>query len=255
MSEIKLFESKEIRSTLHEGEWFFAVADVVGVLTESVNSGDYWRTLKHREHQLVTNCHKLKMPASNGRMYKIDCANKEGLLRIIQSVPSPKAEPFKKWLANVGSKVLDEKANKRLAAHRKLKETQNRFLDNVMHNILTLANTSPFKKVVLCSAWGVAETNNDLPIWFRWMIDNSNIKIAYKDHEKQEKLLMQSDLNWTIIRPVGLTNSKKIQDIIESFGNEPKPALTISRKSVARYMIDALENQELSTKTPVISAK
>ncbi|MBT31670.1 MAG: hypothetical protein CMO01_18595 [Thalassobius sp.] len=136
----------------------------------------------------------------------------------------------------------------------KLRTPEN-FLSNVMHNILTLANTSPFKKVVLCSAWGVAETNNDLPIWFRWMIDNSNIKIAYKDHEKQEKLLMQSDLNWTIIRPVGLTNSKKIQDIIESFGNEPKPALTISRKSVARYMIDALENQELSTKTPVISAK
>lgn len=131
MSEIKLFESKKIRSALHEGEWFFAVADVVGVLTESVNSGDYWRKLKQREPQLVTNCHKLKMPAANGRMYKIDCANKEGLLRIIQSVPSPKAEPFKKWLANVGSKVLDEKANKRLAAHRKLKETQNRFLDNV----------------------------------------------------------------------------------------------------------------------------
>lgn len=131
MNGVQLFESNEIRSIMHNGELYFAVADVVGVLAESTNPAGYWRKLKQREPQLVTNCLGLKMPASNGRMYKIDCANKTGLLRIIQSIPSKKAEPFKQWLANVGSAVLDEKVNKRLAAHRKLKDTQERFFENV----------------------------------------------------------------------------------------------------------------------------
>ena len=88
MNDIKLFESKEIRSTMYNGEWYFAVSDVVGILSESLDPTSYWRKLKQREPQLVTNCHGLKMPAPNGKMYKIDCANKEGLLRIIQSIPS-----------------------------------------------------------------------------------------------------------------------------------------------------------------------
>jgi len=131
MNDIKLFESKEIRSTMYNGEWYFAVSDVVGILSESLDPTSYWRKLKQREPQLVTNCHGLKMPAPNGKMYKIDCANKEGLLRIIQSIPSKKAEPFKRWLANIGSIVLDERSNKRLAAHRKLKETEKRFHENI----------------------------------------------------------------------------------------------------------------------------
>ena len=131
MNEVQLFESNEIRSTMHNGELYFAVADVVGMLAESTDYGGYWRTLRRREPQLVTNCLGLKMPAPNGRMYKIDCANKTGLLRIIQSIPSRKAEPFKQWLAHVGSTMLDEKTNKRLAAHRKLKDTQERFFENV----------------------------------------------------------------------------------------------------------------------------
>ncbi|MBT28904.1 MAG: hypothetical protein CMO01_04510 [Thalassobius sp.] len=131
MNEIKLFEDKEIRSVLVEGEWYYAVADVVGVLSESKNPRNYWNVLKKREKQLVTNCKQLKMPAPNGRMYKIDCANKEGLLRIIQSIPSKKAEPFKLWLAGVGSQYLDEKTNKRLIARKKLKESQERLFDNV----------------------------------------------------------------------------------------------------------------------------
>ncbi len=136
MDEIKLFESKQIRSILHAGQWHFSVVDVVAVLTESSNPRNYWSTLKKREKEksgieLSTICVQLKLPAPNGKSYATDCAHKESLLRIIQSVPSAKAEPFKRWLAKVGSDVLDEKSNKRLAAHRKLKETQQRFFETV----------------------------------------------------------------------------------------------------------------------------
>ena len=133
--------------------------------------------------------------------------------------------------------------------------TPETFLSDVMKNILILSKEVDLLKIVLCSAWGVGESNKDLPGWFKWLINNSNIKVAYQDHEKQENLLMGSDLNWTIIRPVGLINSTKKQHIVESFGNNPKPTLTISRKSVAKYMVDALVNQALVTKIPVISGK
>ena len=136
MDEIKLFESKKIRSILYKGKWLFSVVDVIAVLTESNNPRNYWSTLKTRENEktgieLSTICVQLKLPAPNGRKYTTDCADKEALLRIIQSVPSSKAEPFKRWLAKVGSDVIEEKNNKRLAAHKKLKETQNRFFANV----------------------------------------------------------------------------------------------------------------------------
>lgn len=136
MDEIKLFESQQIRSVLYRGKWYFAVVDVIAVLTESKNPRNYWSTLKKREKErsgieLSTICVQLKMLATNRRRYEIDCADHEALLRIIQSVPSPKAEPFKRWLAKVGSDLIEEKNNKRLAAHKKLKETQNRFYANV----------------------------------------------------------------------------------------------------------------------------
>ncbi|MBT31950.1 MAG: hypothetical protein CMO01_20010 [Thalassobius sp.] len=136
MDEVKLFESKQIRSILHNGQWYFSVVDVIAVLTDSNNPRNYWSTLKTREQkrtgiELSTICVQLKLPVPNGRKYATDCANQEALLRIIQSVPSPKAEPFRRWLARVGANVIDEKNNKRLAAHKKLKETQNRFFENI----------------------------------------------------------------------------------------------------------------------------
>lgn len=136
MDEIKLFEGKKIRTRWVGGECFYAIVDVIEIFTESSNPRNYWSTLKKREKkkagiELSTICVQLKMPSRDKKQYLTDCANKEGLLRIIQSVPSPKVEPFKRWLANVGNRVLDEKVNKRLAAHRKLKESQSRFKDNV----------------------------------------------------------------------------------------------------------------------------
>lgn len=124
MSNIKLFESKNIRSVWNEEEqkWYFSVQDVVEVLTESTDTKQYIKRMLSRDEQLKSNwgtiCTPVEMKAADGKNRKIQAANTKGLLRIIQSVPSPKAEPFKLWLAQVGSDRLDEIENPELATQR-----------------------------------------------------------------------------------------------------------------------------------------
>jgi len=121
-NKIIVFESKKIRRVYHNDEWWFSVVDVVAALTDSADSGAYWRKLKQRliaeGSQSVTNCHGLKLEASDGKMRKTDCANTQGMFRIIQSIPSPKAEPFKQWLAQVGYERVKEIENPELAQER-----------------------------------------------------------------------------------------------------------------------------------------
>jgi DNA-damage-inducible protein D len=124
MNTIKLFESKQIRSVWDEKtqKWYFAIVDVVSVLTASVDSGAYWRKLKERllkeGNKTVTNCHRLKVLAADGKQRTADVADAEQLLRLIQSIPSPKAEPFKQWLARVGYERLEEIENPELSMER-----------------------------------------------------------------------------------------------------------------------------------------
>ncbi|PIQ09450.1 MAG: phage antirepressor protein [Ignavibacteriales bacterium CG18_big_fil_WC_8_21_14_2_50_31_20] len=124
MSNIKLFESVKIRSHWSEEEqkWYFSVADVVEALTDSKDIKQYVKRLRQRDEQLNFNwgtiCTPLEMIAADGKKRKIQAANVEGLLRIIQSVPSPKAEPFKRWLAKVGYERLEEIENPELASQR-----------------------------------------------------------------------------------------------------------------------------------------
>jgi DNA-damage-inducible protein D len=113
-----LFQEKQIRRIWHNEEWFFSAIDVIEVLSESPNPRNYWNMLKKREPQLYTVCVQLKLVASDGKKYTTDCANTESLFRIIMSVPSPKAEPFKLWLAQVGKERIDEIENPELAAER-----------------------------------------------------------------------------------------------------------------------------------------
>lgn len=124
MSSIKLFESKQIRSVWNviDNKWYFSVADVVEVVTDSANVKDYIKKMRKRDPVLDGNwgtiCPPLVMMAADGRRRKIQCANTENLLRIIQSIPSPRAEPFKRWLAKVGYERLEEIENPELAAQR-----------------------------------------------------------------------------------------------------------------------------------------
>ena len=120
---IVLFEGRKVRRVWHKGEWCYSVIDVVEVLTDSENPRNYWNMMKNREEkqaevQLYTNCVQLKMIATDGKSRETDCANTKNILRIIQSIPSKKAEPFKQWLAQVGKERLDEIENPELAQER-----------------------------------------------------------------------------------------------------------------------------------------
>ncbi|OGH88750.1 MAG: phage antirepressor protein [Candidatus Magasanikbacteria bacterium RIFOXYC2_FULL_42_28] len=120
---IALFKGKMIRRTLFNKEWWFSVIDVVEALTDSVNPRDYWYKMKIRlkdeeKVELSTICLQLKLEASDGKKYETDCADTEGIFRIIQSIPSPKAEPFKRWLAKVGYERVQEIENPELATKR-----------------------------------------------------------------------------------------------------------------------------------------
>ena len=125
LEHIKIFQEEKIRSVWNEEEeqWYFSVVDVVDVLTGSVNPRDYWFKMKKRVHtedgfELSTICRQFKLTATDGKLRETDCANVKSLLRIIQSIPSPKAEPFKQWLAQVGYERIQEIENPELAQER-----------------------------------------------------------------------------------------------------------------------------------------
>ncbi len=117
MSNINLFEDRQVRRHWDEKEekWYFSIIDVISILTDSQDARNYWKVLKHRlskeGNESVTNCNQLKMQSSDGKFYKTDVGDAEQLLRLIQSIPSPKAEPFKQWLAKVGNERMQEMAD------------------------------------------------------------------------------------------------------------------------------------------------
>ena len=122
-TKIVLFKGIKIRKIIYNNEWWFSVIDVIEALTDSVNPRDYWFKMKIRVKdqdgfQLSTVCRQLKLPAPDSKMRETDCADTEGIFRIIQSIPSPKAEPFKRWLAKVGYERVKEIEDPELAAKR-----------------------------------------------------------------------------------------------------------------------------------------
>lgn len=143
-TKIALFKGKKIRKTIYKNEWWFSVVDICEVLTDSTDAGAYWRKLKQRlkeeKSEVVTFCHGLKLAAADGKKYETDCANTEGIFRIIQSIPSPKAEPFKRWLAKVGYERVQEIENPELATKRtrtlyKLKGYSDNWIEKRMRGI------------------------------------------------------------------------------------------------------------------------
>ncbi len=122
-TQIAIFKGRHIRKTIYKNEWWFSVVDVVWALTDSVKPRVYWNAMKTRVKnsdgiELSTLCRQLRLKSSDGKKYETDCANTESLFRIIQSIPSPKAEPFKRWLARVGGDIAGgarKKLEKRLS--------------------------------------------------------------------------------------------------------------------------------------------
>ena len=125
---LQIFESKKIRTIWDDEQekWYFSIVDVIEVLTESPNARKYWSVLKTRlkkeGSELATNCSQLKMQSSDGKFYKTDVTDTEQLFRLIQSIPSPKAEPFKLWLAKIANERLDEMQNPELTVERAMQE-------------------------------------------------------------------------------------------------------------------------------------
>jgi prophage antirepressor-like protein len=146
---IAIFKGKEVRRTLFNKEWWFSIVDICTILTDSPDGGAYWRKLKQRlneeGNEVVTFCHGLKLAASDGKQYITDCANTEGIFRIIQSIPSPKAEPFKRWLAKVGYERIQEIEDPELAAKRmratyKAKGYSDKWIDLRMRGMVVRAD-------------------------------------------------------------------------------------------------------------------
>ena len=122
-SKIAIFRGKQVRRTIYNDEWWFSVVDIVEVLTDSVNPRVYWNAMKVRVKsqdgiELSTICRQLKLESADGKKYLTDCANTESIFRIIQSIPSPKAEPFKRWLARIGYERIKEIEDPELATKR-----------------------------------------------------------------------------------------------------------------------------------------
>ncbi len=145
-TKIAIFKSKKIRRVIYQNEWWFSVVDVVEALTESVNPRDYWFKMKIRVKsedvaELSTICRQLKIEATDGKKYLTDCSNTEGIFRIVQSIPSPRAEPFKRWLARVGYERIQEIENPELASRRarmlyQLKGYSEGWIENRMRGIV-----------------------------------------------------------------------------------------------------------------------
>lgn len=126
------------------------------------------------------------------------------------------------------------------------------FLSVTAGNIIALCEEISIKRVLVTSAWGVNETKSQLPVWFRWLIDHSNLAIAYRDHELQEQYFIRSNLMWTCVRPVILTNGKKAKTVKVSLNGNPKSSLFISRRNVALFMLNELVEERFLMQLPTI---
>jgi DNA-damage-inducible protein D len=139
-NQLMAFEGKEIRKIWHNEEWYFSVIDVIGILTDSPQPSRYWNAIKKKEIEVFAFCEKLKLKGQDGKMYATDCANTEGVFRILMSVPSPKAEPLKLWLASLGKQAIEETENpelgfERMTALYKAKGYSDEWIKNRMQSI------------------------------------------------------------------------------------------------------------------------
>lgn len=131
--------------------------------------------------------------------------------------------------------------------------TPENFLSETISRVIALSPLHGISRVIVLSAWGVGDSRKHIPGWFRWLIDHSNIGVAYRDHEAQEQLLAASGLEYTAVRPAALVNATRPTDVLVTFDNSPRPGLTISRFNVARFVLDILAENTHLRKTPVIS--
>ena len=260
-NEIKIFEGNQIRSVWDNDkeEWYFSVVDVVGTLTDSKDPGAYWRKLKQRlkeeGSEVVTFCHGLKLKAADGKMRESDVADMQGIFRIIQSVPSPKAEPFKMWLAEVGKERLDEIVDPELTIERALETYLRKGYSREWINQRLQAIQV---RKELTDAWqdhGVKEgleyailTNEISKAW------SGMTTREYKDYKGLKKQNLRDNMSTTelILNMLAETATKDIANASNPQGLEENKKVAKRGGNVAKVAKETLEQE---TGKPVITTK
>ena len=261
-NEIKLFEGNQIRSIWdnEQEEWYFSVVDIVGALTDSKNPRDYWYRVKKRmteeeKSQLSTNCRQLKLESSDGKMYNTDVADMQGIFRIIQSVPSPKAEPFKMWLAEVGKERLDEIVDPELTIERALETYLRKGYSREWINQRLQAIQV---RKELTDSWqehGVKEgleyailTNEISKAW------SGMTTREYKDYKGLKKQNLRDNMSTTelILNMLAETATKDIANASNPQGLEENKKVAKRGGNVAKVAKETLEQE---TGKPVITTK
>lgn len=252
-NEIKLFEGNQIRSIWdnEQEEWYFSVVDIVGALTDSKNPRDYWYRVKKRmteeeKSQLSTICRQLKLESSDGKMYNTDVADIQGIFRIIQSVPSPKAEPFKMWLAEVGKERLDEIIDPELTIDRALETYLRKGYSREWINQRLRAIQV---RKELTDAWqdhGIKEgteyailTNEISKAW------SGMTTREYKDYKGLKKQNLRDNMSTTelILNMLAETATKDIANASNPYGLEENKKVAKRGGNVAKVARDTLERE------------
>jgi len=252
-NEIKLFEGNQIRSIWdnEQEEWYFSVVDIVGALTDSKNPRDYWYRVKKRmteeeKSQLSTICRQLKLESSDGKMYNTDVADIQGIFRIIQSVPSPKAEPFKMWLAEVGKERLDEIIDPELTIDRALETYLRKGYSREWINQRLQAIQV---RKELTDAWqdhGIKEgteyailTNEISKAW------SGMTTREYKDFKGLKKQNLRDNMSTTelILNMLAETATKDIANASNPYGLEENKKVAKRGGNVAKVARDTLERE------------
>ena len=260
-NEIKIFEGNQIRSVWDNDkeEWYFSVVDVVGTLSDSKDPGAYWRKLKQRlkeeGSEVVTFCHGLKLKAADGKMRESDVADMQGIFRIIQSVPSPKAEPFKMWLAEVGKERLDEIVDPELTIERALETyLRNGYSREWINQSLQAIQV----RKELPDSWqehGVKEgleyailTNEISKAW------SGMTTREYKDYKGLKKQNLRDNMSTTelILNMLAETATKDIVNASNPQGLEENKKVAKRGGNVAKVAKETLEQE---TGKPVITTK
>jgi DNA-damage-inducible protein D len=251
---IILFQEKKVRREWHNDEWFFSVVDVIAVLTDSVNPRNYWTVLKKRETQLVTICHQLKMLSADGKNYKTDCANTEGVLRIVMSVPSPKAEPFKLWLAGVGKQFLDETENPEIGIERlkeiyRAKGYDDAWIENRLKSIgIRKELTEEWKKRGIKENQDYAILTAEIAKWTFGLTPNEHKKLKGLDKQNLRDHMTNLELLFSAIGEEA-TRLYAVQEDAQGFNQNYESAQSGGR--AAGRALKALEDDK---KIKVISA-
>lgn len=260
--DVKIFEGSQIRSVWdnEREEWYFSVVDVVGSLTESNNPRDYWYRVKKRmseeeRSELSTFCRQLKLKSTDGKSYKTDVADMQGIFRIIQSVPSPKAEPFKMWLAEVGKERIDEIIDPELTIDRALegyarKGYSREWINQRLQDIQVrkeLTDTWQDHGVKTGNEYAIL-TNEISKAW------SGMTTREYKDFKGLKKENLRDNMSTTelILNMLAETATKDIAEATDPQGLEENKQVAQDGGSIAG---DARKSIEARTGKPVITSK